>query len=261
MKHRLYLNLRRITLGLIATMMLVACVTETNDRLAQNRDPEKAAKTYVKVGMRYMQGRQMGSANRALKRAEELAPEDPAVNNALALFYKMEGEDDEAERYFKKAFKFDPGFSQARNNYAVFLFGQDRFKEAIQQLEIVTKDFRYSRRYTAFENLGVCYLRLNDVESAKKAFNRSLQLNPSQATSLFEMAEISFNEGDHAVSIRYLKKYESVAKPSPRQLWLGIQLQREQGDRDKVASYELALKNMFPKSEEYQALKASKVQK
>ena len=260
MDQRCCRRLRKILLGLMATILLTACVTETNDRLAQNRDPEKAARTYVEVGIGYMQRRQMSNANRSLKRAQELAPEDPSVNNALALFYNMEGEQDEAERYFKKALQYDESFSQARNNYAVFLFENKRYQEAVTQLEKVTKDFRYPRRYTAFENLGICYLRLGDVALAKKAFNRALQLNPNQAVSLLELAEIAFNEGDHPLAARYLALYESVAKPSPRQLWLGIRLQREQGDKDKVASYELALKNMFPKSEEYRALKASKEQ-
>ncbi len=249
----------KILTSLICLFVLAGCVTETNDRLAQNRDPEKAARTYVEAGMLYMQRNQMANANRTLKRAQELAPEDPSVNNALALFFNVEDEGEQAEKYFKKALFHDPGFSQARNNYAAFLFERGRYDEAINQLELVTKDYRYPRRFTAFENLGVCYLRIDQPEQAKSAFNRALQLNPSLPTSLLEMAELHFNEGDNALAARYLKKYESVAQPSPRQLWLGIRLQRELGDKNKLASYELALKNMFPGSDEYQAYLASKI--
>ena len=248
---------KAMLLGLLLGQGLAGCVTETNDPLAQNRDPAKAARNYVEAGTQYMKLRQMEHANRTLTRAYEIAPDDPAVNNALALFYIMEGEDEQVVRHFDKALSVDPEFSQARNNYAAYLFEKNRYDDAIKQLERVTKDYRYPRRYKAFENLGICYLEKDDIESAKAAFNRALQLNPNLPVSLLEMAELSMAEGNNMMAARYLKKHESVAKPSPKQLWLGIRLQRVLGDQNKLASYELALKNLFPGSDEYKAYKAS----
>lgn len=236
---------------------LTACVTETNDPLAQNRDPDKAAKTYVEAGMLYMQKQRMTDAHRTLKRAHEIAPDSPVVNNAYALFFSMEGEPKQAEKHFKRALKSDPDFSQARNNYAAYLFEHERYDEAVEQLLVVTKDYRYIKRFTAFENLGICYLKLGDKEKAKAAFNRALQLNPKLPNALLEMSQLSMEQGNNQLAYRYLTHYESFVKPSPKQLWLGIQLQRKLGDKDKLASYELALKNLFPGSKEYKAFKAS----
>ncbi|MCG8534134.1 MAG: type IV pilus biogenesis/stability protein PilW [Pseudomonadales bacterium] len=259
MKHNFTAGVKLLVSStlVILAISLTGCVTETNDPLAQNRDPEKAARTYVEAGIRYLQKRQMADAHRTLKRAYDIAPDDPAVNNAYGLFYNMEGEPEQAEKYFKAALSSDPDFSQARNNYAAYLFEHGRFEEAVDQLERVTKDYRYQRRFTAFENLGVCYLKLGETEKAKSAFNRALQLNPQMPVSVLEMAEISMEEGNNQMAGRYLKHYESFAQPSPRQLWLGIQLQRVLGDKDKLASYELALKNLFPGSKEYKAYKES----
>ena len=243
--------------GFLLVQGLVGCVTETNDPLAQNRDPQKAARAYVEAGTMYMQRGKMEHANRTLTRAYEIAPDDPAVNNALALFYSIEGNDEQIEKHFKKALSEDPEFSQARNNYAAYLFDKGKYDEAIAQLERVTKDYKYLRRFKAFENLGICYLRKDDLESAKASFNRALQLNSNLPVALLEMADIALTEGDSRMASRYLKKYESIAQPSPRQLWIGIRLQRRLGDKDKLASYELALKNMFPGSEEYKEYKAS----
>lgn len=253
-------QLKRYSSLLIAawiSLLMVGCVTETNDPLAKNRDPKKASEAYVEAGIRYMQKRQMGDAHRTLKRAYEISPDSASVNNAYALFYNMEGEPEQAEKHFKMALSFDPDFSQARNNYAAHLFERGRYNEAVEQLEMVVKDYRYSRRYTAFENLGVCYLKLDDKEKAKAAFNRALQLNPKMPISLLEMAEISMEEGNNLMAKRYLTHYESFAQSSARQLWLGIRLQRILGDKNKLASYELALKNLFPGSKEYKEYKAS----
>ena len=256
MTHRIYLTTVSALLWMLCTLM-AGCVTETNDPLAQNRDPSKAAKIYVETATRYMQLNQMANADRSLKRAQQIAPDAPEVNNALALFYTIEGENEQVEKYYKKALIGDPDFSQARNNYATFLYGQNRYKDAIEQLEKVTKDYRYQRRYTAFENLGVCYLKVGEPEKAEKSFNRALQLNGNLPISIIELSELALQQGNYQLTERYLRKYEKIAQPSPKQLWIGIRLQRQLGDKDKVASYALALKSMFPGSDEYKAYKAS----
>lgn len=249
---------KALLLGFLLSQGLVGCVTETNDPLAQNRDPAKAARIYVEAGTRYLQSRQMENASRTLKRAYEIAPEDPAVNNALALFYTLEGEEEQVVKHYEKALAADPNFSQARNNYAAYLYEKGHYDQAIQHLEKVVKDYQYARRFTAFENLGICYLREGDKEAASAAFNRALQLNPNLPTSLLEMAELSLAEGNNLLASKYLAKYESISQPTAKQLWLGIRLQRILGDKNKLSSYELALKNLFPGSEEYKNFKASK---
>jgi type IV pilus assembly protein PilF len=75
--------------------------------------------------------------------------------------------------------------------------------------------------------------------------------------STLELAEMALEDGDNQLTARYLRKYEKIAPSSPKQLWIGIRLQRNLGDKDKVASYALALKSMFPGSDEYKAYKAS----
>lgn len=252
-----YRTILRASLPVLVVLGVAGCVTETNDPLAQNRDPEKAARAYVDAGTLYMQRGKMEHANRTLTRAYDIAPKDPAVNNALALFYSIEGNDEQIEKHFKIALSEDPDFSQARNNYAAYLFDKGKYEQAIEHLDRVTRDYKYPRRFKAYENLGICYLRTGDVESAKSSFNRALQLNSNLPVSLVEMAEIALTEGDNKMAARYLKKYESIAQPSPRQLWIGIRLQRVLGDKNKLASYELALKNMFPGSDEYKEYKAS----
>ncbi|HVL00304.1 MAG TPA: type IV pilus biogenesis/stability protein PilW [Dongiaceae bacterium] len=247
----------RLLIAVGLALVLAGCVTESDSRLEQNKNPEKATRAYVEAGMTYMQRNQMDNAHRTLMRAVELSPDDPAVNNAVALFFQKEGDHAQTEKFFKRALSKDPEFSQARNNYAAYLFSRGEYEKAIEQLERVTKDYRYDKRFAAFENLGLCYLKTGNVEKALESFNRALKLNNSLPVSILEVAEIKFNQGDNALSLDYLSRYEKLSKPSPRQLWLGIRLQRVLGDKNKLASYELQLRNMFPGSPEYQAYKAS----
>jgi len=249
---------RRLSILLAtACLLLAGCVTETNDRLAQNKDPGKAVKAYVEAGMMYLQNRQMSNAHRTLNRAYDIDPNDPGVNNGLALFYSIEGDKAQTEKHFKKALSSDPDFSTARNNYAAFLFAEGRYDEAVGQLERVTKDYRYDRRFTAFENLGLAYQKVGNTAEAQKSFERALKLNPNMPVALLELAHLYFEQGDNLNALRYLERFEKLSPPNPRQLWLGIRLQRILGDKNKVASYELALRNLFPGSPEYQAYRAA----
>lgn len=252
------LNLRPLIWLVVLSLALTGCITETNNRMAQNKNPQKALEAYVDAGMLYMQRNQMDDAHRTLSRAYEIDKNDPSVNNAMALFFSIEGDKPQTEKHFKQALTVDPDFSQARNNYAAFLFQEGRYKDAIQQLERVVKDYRYDRRSTAYENLGQCYLKVNEFEQAEEAFNRALRLNPNLSVSLLELAHLYYEKGNNLAASQYLASYEKISRPSPRQLWLGIRLQRVLGDKNKLASYELALRNMFPGSAEYQAYLASK---
>lgn len=248
-----------VTFLAFITLLLAGCVTvESPDSLERNKDPDKALKTYVTLGVRYLQQRNMEDAARTLKRAYDIDPDDAEVNNALALFYTVENEPEQVQKHYEAALKEDPEFSTARNNYAAFLFRQKRYEEALEQLKVAVKDYRYTRRYQSFENMGFCYLQLGDDKAAEKAFKRALQLNPRLPRSLMEMADISFTKGDHQSTDFYVKQLDKLPlKPTARQLWLEIQLSRVQGDQNKLASLELALKNLFPLSPEYKMYQES----
>ena len=179
------------------------------------------------------------------------------MNNALAYMYSIEGEDARAEEHYLKALSEDGGFSQARNNYANYLFGKQRYQEALQQLNLALKDYRYPKRYQVFQNKGLCELRVGDVEGAEKSFKRALQLNPQLPLSLLELAEIKLHAGDQKLAMGYLEQYKRVGGISARYLWLGIQTQRILGDMDALAGYERNLQSLYPGSPEHQAFKSS----
>lgn len=239
---------------------LSACVTvEDPNALSRNKDPEKALEIYTKLGIKYLQKRNMEDASRTLNRAYDIDPDDPRVNNALALFYTAENEPTQVVKHYEAALKEDPGFSTARNNYAAFLYEREEYGKALEQLKVAVKDYTYTRRFQSFENMGLCYLRLDQPEEAEKAFQRALQLNPRMPKSLMELADLRFQKGDYRTASFYLKQLDSLGiKATARQLWLEIQISRALGNRNRLASLELALKNLFPNSAEYKKYLESK---
>ncbi len=167
------------------------------------------------------------------------------------MLFQLEGENELAEKSFKRALREDPGFSQARNNYAAFLYQQERYEDAYEQFEIVSRDLNYDNRARALLSLGRAALKLGREERARAAFEHAYNLDPKIAPVLVELATISFQNEEYAKAKQYLDQYSQVARQSARTLLLGIKIERIFGNKDKEASYALALKNRFPYSDEY----------
>jgi type IV pilus assembly protein PilF len=183
----------------------------------------------------------------------EIMPNDPEVYEVHALFHQSTGEYDLAEQYFRDAIKLRPNFSRARNNFAAFLYMQNRYDEAKAQLLVVTSDALYSARPQAFVNLGMCQLKLDNKDMAKDSFKKALLMDPDNDLALVELGYIAYDQGEINEAWLYFEaQRSSVTRQSSRALWLGIMVARKQGNLDSEASFSLMLKSLYPDSMEYQ---------
>ncbi len=236
------------------TLALAGCVTTTEGGFTEEASPEKALDQRVQLARNYIGEGNWDYAKRNLELANEIDPNNAEVHEAFALVYQSTGEFDLAEDHFKRSVRLDGGCSRCRNNYAAFLFRQERYAEAESQLEVVVTDTLYSARPLAFVNLGLCRQKLFDPQGAEEAFVRALSMDRTNRIALLEVAQIRFDAGDLKAAHDYYGTYRTVARQqSSRGLWLGIQLARASGDKDAEASYALALTNIYPDSAEYEA--------
>ena len=230
---------------------------QSASRHDNKRDKEKeAAETYVQLGLGYLRrgDRQRSRAN--LLKALERNDKSAAAHNGLALLSQLEDENELAEEHFKKAISYEPELTRVRNNYGVFLFGQKRYKDAYKQFLIASEDVSYPRRANIFFSIGQIAKQLSKPDEAKQAWEKAIKLNPELPGPFLELAEVYFKAGDYPKTKRYLEHYETLSKPSPRVLWLAVRLEHAFGNKDGVASKALALRKLFPYSEETLEYKA-----
>ncbi|TDG14899.1 type IV pilus biogenesis/stability protein PilW [Seongchinamella unica] len=249
----------RILATLAVTLLASACVTTTDSVFTEKADPEKALERRVELARKYIGEGNWENAKRNLKLAYDLDPDNAEVHEAFALVYQSTGEFELAEQSYRTAIRLDKNFSRARNNYATFLYSQQRYDEAAAQLEYVVKDSLYKARPRAFVNLGLCRLQLFDTLGAEEAFRRALTMDRTNSIALLELAQLRFEADDFRTAQSYYDTYRTVVRQqSARGLWLGIRLARENDDRDAEGSYALALANLYPNSVEYDAYKRTK---
>ncbi|WP_347332301.1 type IV pilus biogenesis/stability protein PilW [Marinimicrobium locisalis] len=229
-------------------LSMIGCVTQTT---GNEVDRKAALDTHYRLALAYLDNRNRDSARHHIQKIFELDDDSAKGLAAQAVLFQLEGEAELAEDRFKQALKEDPGFSQARNNYAAFLYQRERYEDAFEQFEIVSRDLDYDQRARALLSLGRTAQKLERDERAKAAFEHAYNLDPNIAPVLVELAFISFQNEDYAKAKEYLDQYSRVAQQSARTLLLGIKIERIFGNKDKEASYAMALKNRFPYSEEY----------
>lgn len=243
--------------GVILLMLtLGGCVT-TMEGGNSSANPEKALDAHVQLGLNYLSVRDRDQARFHLTKALELDKRSAPANDGMAMLYQVEGENELAEKYFKRALRYDRNFSRAHNNYGIFLYQHERYEEAYKQFEIASEDTEYNARPTALANLGRVALQLGYDEKAEAAFRHALNLDPRQTGAMAELAELAFKREDYAEAKQLIDRYGRVSQQSAQTLWLGIRLERIFGNRDQEMSYALQLKNLHPYSSEYLEYKQS----
>lgn len=249
---------------LIPALMLSACNTSSNSPSSQNIRPShvtnEVAAANLNLGIAYLKEGKYEEALTKLKKAREADPAHPSIYNVLGLLYQQIKDYDKAEKHFQKALSFDDRNSSTLNNYGNFLCQQDRIEKALETFTKAANNPLYQTPELAVTNAGLCLYNSNRKQEAKIKLQEALKINPNIPQALIKMCEFSVDDFNYLSARAYLQRFQQVSRHSARSLWLGIQIERELGDKDAVSSYALLLKNSFPDSDETAALLNSKVQ-
>lgn len=244
-----------MTLRLLIVLLAVAiagCSSEPKKKV----EPVKAAEINVQLGVQYMNQGNFDIALGKFKKALKQNPDSVSAHNAIAILYEELGETKLAERHYRRAVQLGPKDSLALNNYGQYLCRTGRWKEAERYFKKATRDPLYKTPEVALTNAGICAWQAGQQDKAEKYFRAALEANPLDARALFQMAKLSFAQGNYLRTRAYLQRYEQVAKHTPETLWLGIETEKRLGDRSAVATYSMLLQDRFPDSPQARGLRS-----
>lgn len=263
-QHRLLaLGLLMLALGSLSGCQTRPVVDEegSTGRLGEAEGTTRlqaAANVYIELAAEYMRQGQFAPALQNARKAVLVAPRDPAAQNMLALVYQQLGENAQAEKHFVEALKLDPRDPYANNAYGSFLCNQKRYDQAREHFDAAVANPLNPEPWVALSNAGQCSFSEGNRAQAEDYLRRALQANPKLAPALVRMAQISYDKGSYLSARAYLQRYLEVAPHTPETLLLGIRTERQLGDKDQVASYELLLRSKFPDSEALRSLEESR---
>ena len=240
----------------IIFVSLVGCTAKNELDQEPNQD-QKAAEINTQLGVRYLAQGDYELADKKLRRALEQNPNSSTTNWVFALLQERLGEDDVAERHFRKAIRLDPKDSRAHNNYGAFLCKQDRITEAEKEFLLAIDNPLYTQADSAYVNAGLCVLKIPNEEKAEEYFKKALVINSRQQAALFQMARISFDRQEYELAMSYIRDYEKVAKHTSESLWIAYQSEAHLGQKANAEDYANQLKIQYPASEEAKMLAES----
>jgi type IV pilus assembly protein PilF len=240
---------------ILSLLLATGCMTTTVEGSSQQPavDKEKALETRLQLAIGYLGKGEHERAREHLNKAMKINSRSAELHDVWALLYQQEMELETAESHYKKALSYDPTFTRGRNNYGLFLLRLDRVEEAYQQFVKGSEDLDYSKRAELLYKVGITALKLGRLQEAEKAFTKAAILRPKMSEAYFELAEIAYDRADYPRSKQLLDRYdETKRRVSSRGLWLGIRLDNSFGNQDAEASQGMALRNLFPDSQENQ---------
>ncbi|MGE0625413.1 MAG: type IV pilus biogenesis/stability protein PilW [Pseudomonadales bacterium] len=241
----------RMGVAVLGVLLLSSgCVTESTGGLPKPATASQRVQAQLDLARGYLEQGATDRARTALNKALEIDSKSVEAYVLLGVLNAAESDYGLAEKHFRTALGINPKDAMALNNYASFLYARKRYDEAVRYLRVLVQDPGYRARSQAYENLGLAELKVNDVQAAKESFTRALQLSFTQPISNLELAQIAFDDGDIKAAATHYDAFRAQAQQSARSLCLGMKIASRQGDTDRMASYALAMNNLYPNARE-----------
>ncbi|MEY2863543.1 MAG: hypothetical protein RLY58_1250 [Pseudomonadota bacterium] len=221
------------------------------------KDPEQAARTRTAIAAEYIKKGDLDAAKRHLEQALQANPKSADANNMMGVLLQQEGSPmnlQRAETYFKRAIMLQPDYAQAHNNYGVYLSGQQRAAEALQQFEIAGSTLGYDGRASALVNLARTALMMGDQKRAISALQQAMNADRHSPSARLELAALLLDQGDITEANTQYSTYLRLVGGSPQtaaDVWLGMRLARLQQDGAQLQALADQLRSQYPTSDEY----------
>lgn len=244
----------RIISILMFALTLAACSStkEVKPLFGNKVSKEKEVEARVQIALLHLEEDRNTDAISELERAMNIDPKSARVHEILAVSLERVGELAKAEKHFKQMLRYDPQYSRGRANYGYFLMRQNDFSTAYRQLNIAAEDIYYPRRAEAYQQMGICAERLGREEDVLKNYQKAISIDRNFAPPLLDLAKVEYEKGNYPQAQNYFDDYrKKTSQTSAEGLLLGIRLARIYEDKSAEASYALALRNLYPRSQEY----------
>jgi type IV pilus assembly protein PilF len=221
---------------------------------SQEATPQQRAQIKTDLAAGYYERGQFEVAIEVLDEAQKIEPNYPKIYNVYGLVYTMLGETPKAESSFQRALALAPNDPEIRANWGGFLCASGRAREAIPELETALRDPLFKTPEIAMINAGKCSVVLGEGKKADEYFRRAMTASPNNPVAAYNLALLAYHEARLDDARYWMRPVMQQGAPRPEALYLGICIERKQGDRQAELSYASQLRNRYPDSAEAKAI-------
>lgn len=144
---------------------------------------------WTQLGIVYDKTRDYDNSDNSYEKALELKPDDPLVNNNYAYTLAVRGMNlEKALAMSEKTLKLAPDNGAYLDTYAWVQYKKGNYTIALEYLLLAIE--KGSSSGEIWEHLGDVYIKLNNIEKAKEAYNISLETEPGRSSVQSKIKEI-----------------------------------------------------------------------
>jgi len=188
--------MRKFILLACLCFMLSAC--GSNKHMSEDQQ-NNLSKIHYQMGIDALNKGLLPKAFKELIEADEIRPNQVEIEDALAYAWRLRGELDKSEKYYKKALSHSPQAS-TMNNYGSLLIQMKRYQDAEKQLRKALEDPSYPNQNLVFLNLGDTLLEQGNFNDAIDAYRKAQRFQPDDILPKIKEAGayIRFNRLNYA---------------------------------------------------------------
>lgn len=162
--------MHKLVFALFLTFGLLSCRTSS-----VSDDKKETADLHLQIANEYIKGENYPLALKELMIAQDLSPDNPAVQANLGLVYFARERYELAEKHYKRAIKIKPDFTDAKNNLGRVYLEIGQYRLAEEMLTDVLADLTYVDFPKAFANYGILEFKRKKYNEAITYFKKSLE--------------------------------------------------------------------------------------
>jgi len=199
--------IRKILLLISLALLLGAC----SGKQLSDEKQQKLAKLHYQMGIDALSKGLLPKAFKELIESNKIQPDQYEVEDALAYAWRLRGDLEKAEGFYKKALAHG-GVASTQNNYGSLLIQMKRYKEAEAVLRKALEDPRYPNQDLLFINLGDALLEQGQFNDAIKAYRKAQIFRPNELVPKIREADayMRFNRTNYARAL-----YETLLRKNP----------------------------------------------
>lgn len=199
---------------------------------------------------------QLGKTEIALDEIKQSLATDPGYAEAhqlRGLIYMQLGDPALAEEAFRRALALAPRDANIMHNYGWLLCQQKRFAQADQQFNDALAEPRYQASAKTWMAKGLCFESAGQHKLAEQALFKASEMDAGNPVVTYNLANVLYVQGEVTRARFYIRRLNNSEQANAESLWLGIKIERAQGDEVAMQQLASALGRRYPESREWLA--------
>jgi type IV pilus assembly protein PilF len=249
--------MRRISLALL---LLAGCAgdpgptRESGQIVGEVGEPRNRARLHTELASLYFGRGNMNVALEELRAAVRADSNYAPAHSMFGLVYMELKENRLAEDSFERALRLSPNEPDINHNYGWFLCHSKRESESIRYFLQAIRNPLYTTPWRSYSAAGLCSMRIDKPKDAEEFFQRALRQEPDEPTSLLQLGQIRYRQGNLDEARKLVSRYNRLLEPSAESLWLALRIERKLGQRVAERNFATDLRRRYPDSREAKAL-------